>query len=75
MNVVFQNKANHIQYCDLNFGDVFVYNTNVFMMTDQKVENTLYDEYKAINLASGEMERFKSNVIVNKVECELIIQE
>ena len=72
MNIKFKSK-NDIPYGDLDIGDVFAYDTRVYMLTDQEEEDTEH-ELKSVNLANGEMEIFGIKVMVTRFEeAELIL--
>lgn len=72
MNIKFRSK-NKIPYGELYIGDVFNYNGNIYMLTAQREEDTK-DDWKAVNLANGEMEIFGKKVMVNRYEnAELIL--
>ena len=60
------------RYGDLNRGDVFTYNNNVFMKTDQP-EEVSGKRMRAVSLSTGEMNRFGENILVHPVCAELII--
>lgn len=66
MNITFKNK-NDVPYGDLDIGDVFIHGGKVYMLTDQKEEDTDND-LKSVDLSSGYMEIFGSKVMVNRIE-------
>ena len=58
---------------DLQTGDVFMFNGNVFIKTDQQ-EGAHTNRAKAVNLSTGEMFHFGVNINVHPVESELIVK-
>lgn len=57
-------RSNEVTYGDLNYGEVFQHEGNTYMLTDQREEDT-DDDYKSVNLETGEMEIFGSKVVVH----------
>ena len=74
MKITFK-RNDKLPYGDLNIGDIFTYNGLVYMVTDQPEEDsTTENEFKSVDLASGEMETFGSKVIVTSIgDAELIL--
>lgn len=62
MDITFKRK-NETHYEDLNIGDVFTHNGQVYMVTDQPEEDR-EGELKSVNLSNGNMEIFGRKVIV-----------
>lgn len=56
---------------DLQTGDVFTFNSKVFIKTDQQDDHP--NRVKAVDLSTGEMFHFGANVHVHPVESKLIV--
>jgi len=57
-------QGNEVPYGDLAYGDVFQHKGKTYMLTDQREEDT-DDDYKSVNLETGEMEIFGSKIVVH----------
>jgi len=67
-----KHKENSVYLCDLNYGEVFVYQGDLYIKTDDTDQD---DQHFVVCLEDGIMISLISATLVKQVEAEVIYEE